>query len=176
MSDEKDFVIFMRQNQESVYRLAFHLLGNEEDAKDATQEVFMRVWERFDEMRRQTGRAWVLKITVNLCLDWLRRRKFIADFTEREESSTDIEHRLLDHRPDPLEQCLNREIQAKVREAILKLPPVYRAVVILRDLEGMSYKEIAETLNLTISAVKSNLFRGRRKLRELLRPFFEVNG
>lgn len=176
MTDEQDFVILIRQNQESVFRLAFHLLGNAEEARDATQETFVKAWKKLDLLRRETSRAWLQKIAVNLCLDWLRRRKFRGEFSEEKgESQNDLEYRLPDPNPDPLEQCLSEEMQTKVRKAISNLAPKYRAVVILRDLEGMSYKEISQMLNVKISKVKSNLFRGRRELKEILRPFFEVS-
>jgi RNA polymerase sigma-70 factor (ECF subfamily) len=185
MSDEQAFIVLMRQNQESVYRLAYHLLGDEEEAKDATQEAFVKAWRKFDTLKWETSRAWLLKITVNLCLDWLRRRKFRVDFGEgsvnrsqsegKGEPQDSLEYQLPDSSPDPLEQCLSEEVQTKVRAAISRLAPRYRAVVILRDLEGLSYREIAEMLNVEISKVKSNLFRGRRELKEILRPFFEVS-
>ena len=165
MSDERDFVILMRQNQERIYRLAFHLLGDAEEAKDATQETFVRAWKELDVLRAGTAQAWLLRITVNLCLDWLRRRKFKGDFSEwKNESQDSLEHQLPDPRPNPLEQCLGREMQIKVREAISKLRPRFRAIVILRDLEGLSYQEIAQVLNIRVSKVKSDLFRGRREV------------
>ena len=175
VSDKQDFAILMRQNQGSVYRLAFHLLGNGEEAKDATQETFLKAWRKFDKLRWETGQAWLLKITVNLCLDWLRRRRFRGDFPEEDESQNSIEYRLPDPNPDPLEQCLSEEVQTRVRKAISSLAPKYRAVLMLRDLEGLSYQEIAEMLSVKISKVKSNLFRGRRELKDILRPFFEVS-
>jgi RNA polymerase sigma factor (sigma-70 family) len=175
MSDEQDFVALMQQNQGHVFRLAFHLLGNVEEAKDATQETFVKAWKKLGSLRQETSRAWLSKITVNLCLDWLRRRKFRGDFPEeRSESQDGFEYQLPDPNLDPLEQSLSSEMQVKVRKAISTLAPKYRAVVILRDLEGLSYREIAEMLNVEISKVKSNLFRGRRELKEILRPFFEV--
>lgn len=177
MADERDFVVLMQQNQSRVYRLAFHLLGNEEEAKDATQEIFVKAWKKLDRLQWKTSRAWLSKITVNLCLDWLRRRKFRAEPSEeRDEFQESFEYQLPDPNPDPLEQCLSDEVEARVKSAISRLVPKYRAVVILRDLEGLSYQEIAEILNVKISKVKSNLFRGRRELKELLRPFFEVSG
>jgi RNA polymerase sigma-70 factor (ECF subfamily) len=176
MPGEQDFVIFMQQNQERVYRLALYLLGNTEEARDAAQESFVKAWKKFETLRSETSQAWITKITVNLCLDWLRRRKFREDFPESESQlQEDFEYRLPDPNPDPLEQCLSAEMQTKVTEAISKLPAVYRSVVILRDLEGLSYQEIADVLNTKISKVKSNLFRGRQKLKEILRPFFEVS-
>jgi RNA polymerase sigma-70 factor (ECF subfamily) len=176
MSDERDFVILMRQNQERVYRLAFHLLGNAEEAKDATQEAFIKAWGKLDTLQWETVQAWLVRVTVNLCMDWLRRRKFRAEFSEEEsEFQNGFEYQLPDPRPDALEQCLNEEMQMKVRDAISRLAPKYRAAVILRDLEGFSYREISGMLNMKINKVKSNIFRGRRQLKEILRPFFEVS-
>ena len=176
MPDEQDFIILMRRNQERIYRLAFQILGNVEEARDAAQETFIRAWQKLDALRRETSQAWLMKITVNLCLDWLRKRKFRGEFSEnRGESQEDLDYQLPDPNPDPLEQCLGEETQTKVRKAISNLAPKYRAVVILRDLEGLSYQEIAEMLDVEVSKVKSNLFRGRRELRKFLRPFFEVS-
>lgn len=176
MSDEQNFIVLMQQNQERIFRLAFHLLGNEEEARDAAQETFVKAWKKFDALRLETSHAWLSKITVNLCLDWMRRRKFRGELpVVKDESQEGFEYRLLDPNPDPLEQCLSDEMQKRVRAAIMKLAPKYRAVVILRDLEGFSYKEIADMLNVRISKIKSNLFRGRRELKEILRPFIEVS-
>ena len=176
MPDEQDFIVLMQQNQERVYRLAFHLLGNVEEAKDATQEAFIKAWKKLDTLHLGTRQAWLSKVTVNLCLDLLRRRKFRGDLPEeRDETQDSPDHQLPDSNPNPLEECLSEEMQKRVREAISRLRPPYRAAVILRDLEGLSYKEIAEMLNLEISKVKSNLFRGRRELKEILRPFIEVS-
>ena len=177
MSDEQGFIILMQQNQGRLYSLAFQLLGDREEAKDATQEAFVKAWKKFDALRWETSRTWLMRITVNLCLDWLRRRKFRADLPEQGDGAQHgFEHQLLDPNPGPLEECLSEETQTTVRAAIAELPAPHRAVVILRDLEGLSYQEIADVLNVKITKVKSNLFRGRRKLKEILRPFFEVSG
>lgn len=169
ISAERDFVVLMQQNQERVYRMAFHLLGDAEEAKDATQETFIKAWKNSGMMRCETSQAWLLKVAVNLCLDWLRRRKFRGE--DRDESQDELPDPSL----NPLEECLDDEIQTTVREAILKLKPKYRAVIILRYLEGISYQEIAEMLDMRVSKVKSDIFRGRRELKEILRPFFEVS-
>ena len=181
MSDEQDFIILMQQNQGRIYRLAFHLLGDAEEAKDVVQETFVRAWNKLDALQWETCQAWLLKVTTNICLDYLRRRRFRGDFSEEKSkaqysSEHQFEHQLPDPNPSPLEKCLDGEMQMRMREAISKLRPHLRAVVLLRDLEGLSYQEIAETLNVKISKVKSDIFRGRRELKEILRPFFEVSG
>jgi len=171
MSDEQSFVILMQKNQERLYRLAFYLLNDKEEAKDAVQETFIKVWKKIGNLQWDTSQAWLLKMTVNLCLDWLRKRKFLKD-PANEKSQDDFELELPDPSPDPLEQCVNQEMQIKIREAISKLHPSYRTAVILRDMEGLSYQEISEMLETPVSKVKSDIFRGRRKLREILRPIF----
>lgn len=169
ISSEQDFIVLMQENQECIYRLAFNLLGDAEEAKDATQETFVRAWKKLDILRRETSRAWLSKTTVNLCTDWLRKRKFKGDFPEN------FQYQTPDPKPDPLEECIKDEAQNKVRVAISKLAPKYRIALILRDLEGMSYQEIADIMGMKMNKVKSNIFRGRQKLKDLLRPFFEVD-
>lgn len=172
VSDEQEFIVLMRENQGHLFRLAYNLLGDAEEAKDATQETFVRAWKKLDMMRRETSRAWLSKTIVNLCVDWRRKRKFKGDFPEDFEQD---KYETPDLNPGPLEQCLDNEMQGKVRWAIRKLAPKYGTAIILRDLDGMSYQEIGEIMGMTISKVKSNIFRGRQKLREILGPFFEVD-
>ena len=175
MTDEQNFVALMEQNQKRVYRLAYHLLGDAEEARDATQETFVRAWKKIDKLKWETSRAWLMKIAVNLCLDCLRRRKFRENSLREGDGSHDsLEHELRDPMPNPLDNCQSKEVQDKVREAISKLPPAYRSVLILRDLEGLSYQEIADVLKTRMSKVKSDLFRGRQQLKEILRPIFGV--
>lgn len=174
--DEHDFVVFIRQNQNRIYRLAYCLLGNHEDAQDAVQGTFIRAWEHRDKIIWNTSQPWLLKITVNLCLDWLRRRKFKADYAEADDKpQVGFEVQLSDPKPDPLEQCITSEMQAKVHKAIMDLPPRYLVVIAMRDFEGLSYEDISQILKISIGKVKSDLFRGRRELRNALRCFLTDN-
>ncbi len=168
ISDEQNFIMFMQKNQERLYRLAFHLLGDTEEAKDTVQEAFVRLWKKKKNIHWKDAHSWILRTTINLCLDFLRRRKFRKDNEE-------LSDQIPDTAPNPLDNCLNSEFQAILRTAIQGLSEDYRIVILLRDMEGMSYDEISETLGVPISKVKSDLFRGRRKIREMLRPFIEVN-
>lgn len=168
ITDEQDFITLMQHNQERVYRLAYHLLGDAEEAKDAVQEVFIRVWKKKKSIRLEDARPWLMRTTINLCLDWLRRRKFRGN-------SEELTDQIRDQRLDPLEECIDNEVQVILKSAIQRLPAKYRVVLIMRDMEGMSYDEISEMLDVPMSKVKSDLFRGRRRIRELLRSFIEVN-
>ncbi len=165
ITDEQNFIILMQQNQERLYKLAFHLLGDAEEAKDAVQETFVRVWKKKKSINWKDAHLWVLRTTINLCLDWLRRRKFNGD-------SGELNDQIPDPAPNPLDSCLNSEIQIVLRNAIQKLPESYRIVILLRDMEGMSYDEISKMLGMPISKVKSDLFRGRRKIRENASSFY----
>lgn len=165
MFDEQQYIIFMQNNQERLYRIAYNLLGNVEEAQDAVQETFIRVWQNCYKIKADSSQAWMIKTAVNLCLDWLRRRKFRENIPEAEYNEF-IENGIL----DPLESCINQEMQIIIQKAISKLTPPYRIAVILRDIEGLSYEDIAVVLGVPISKVKSDLFRGRRKLKEILRP------
>ncbi|MBD3183986.1 sigma-70 family RNA polymerase sigma factor [Candidatus Poribacteria bacterium] len=168
-SVEQDFVVIMQQNQDYIYHLAFNLLNDKEEAKDAVQEVFLKAWKKIDMLRWNTSKAWLTRVAVNHCLDKIRRRRFRINF--HKEPDEIIESLLPSSDTDPLKNCLSKEAQQEVRKAIAKLRPSYRAVLVLRDLEEMSYPEIADILNIKISEVKSNLFRGRKKLKKFLRPY-----
>ncbi|HIE25985.1 TPA: sigma-70 family RNA polymerase sigma factor [Candidatus Poribacteria bacterium] len=162
-----------------VGKFASYMLNDEEEAKDVTQEAFLKAWQVFEDIRRETAKAWLLKTATNLCIDRLRRRKFQSAWDEYndEYSGLKIGNKMfgtIDQTPDPLEQCLNQETRELVQKAIAQLPPAYRTAVVLRDLEELSYEEIAVMLNQPIGTVKSNVFRGRRMLKKILRPMFEV--
>jgi len=165
MFDEQQYIIFMQNNQERLYRIAYNLLGNVEEAQDAVQETFIRVWQNRYKIKADSSQAWIIKIVVNLCLDLLRKHKFIENIPKDEYNEL-TENSI----PDPLESCINQEMQIIVQKAISKLTPPYRIAVILRDIEELSYEDIAVVLGVPVSKVKSDLFRGRRKLKEILRP------
>ena len=185
----EQFIAILKQYQTQVYKLAIYMLNDEEEAKDVTQEAFLKAWQVFETIRRKTAKAWLLKTATNLCIDRLRRRKFqyarsnarlrlsAWDEYDNEDSDVEIGNKILgniDQSPGPLEQCLKQETRELVQEAIAQLPPAYRTVVVLRDLEELNYEEIAVMLELPIGTVKSNIFRGRRMLKKILRPMFEV--
>lgn len=148
-----------------VYRLAYRLTGNQHDAEDLTQETFIRVFRSLSTYTPGTFEGWLHRITTNLFLDQVRRRKRIriepwGDDTERLPSTTGestpergYEHANLDH---------------DVQRALDALPPEFRAAVVLCDMEGLSYEEIAVTLGIKLGTVRSRIHRGRAQLREAL--------
>jgi RNA polymerase sigma-70 factor (ECF subfamily) len=150
------------------YGTAYALLGDREEALDAVQEAFVRAWRalpRFDD--RFPFPTWFYRILRNFCLDQIRRRKH-----RRHES---LEERREEHgleTPDetrrPDREARLHELRDHLRHAIARLRPVERDVVILKDLQGMTYREIAQTLDIPQGTVASTLFKARRKLQRML--------
>ena len=172
---QTDFSDLVEQHQGDMYRYALALLHNEEDAQDVTQEILIKAWERVESLQSERARAWLIKCLRNLCIDLLRKAKFQSTVLEGEEILLDT---LIADRngyalcsaesASPEGLCLKRERQALLRGAIAQLPEPLQTVVVLHDLEGIGFKEIAETLRQPIGTVKSNEFRARQKLRKRL--------
>lgn len=150
-----------------LFRFAFRLLGSSEEAKDVVQEVFIRVWNGRDQMESiDNMEAWCMRITRNLSLDKIRSRQRKA--TDPIESSFDIQN---DTRT-PYEAAENNESMQRINQLIASLPEKQRQVMHLRDIEGYSYNEICEILELDMNQVKVNLFRARNAVRE---KFVKIN-
>ena len=177
MTEDK-FLELVYEHKAQIYQHILYLLGNRENAEDITQETFIKAWEHRSELRPKTARAWMLKCAQNLCFNLLKRQKFQVHLTE--DNNTDVETALetLMHahsgrsNPMPDEIVIQQELKDSVHCAIKKLPPDMRTVIIMRELNGMSFKEIAEVLEQPEGTVKSLVFRARKKLRELLRPYW----
>lgn len=150
-----------------LFRFAFRLLGSSEEAKDVVQEVFIKVWNGRDQMESiDNMEAWCMRITRNLSLDKIRSRQRKA--TDPIEESFDIQN---DTRT-PYEAAENNENMQRINQLIASLPEKQRQVMHLRDIEGYSYNEICEILELDMNQVKVNLFRARNAVRE---KFIKIN-
>lgn len=150
-----------------LFRFAFRLLGSSEEAKDVVQEVFIRVWNGRDQIESiDNMEAWCMRITRNLSLDKIRSRQRKA--TDPIEESFDIQN---DTRT-PYEAAENNENMQRINQLIASLPEKQRQVMHLRDIEGYSYNEICEILELDMNQVKVNLFRARNAVRE---KFVKIN-
>jgi len=158
--------LLVRKYQEKVYHLAYGLLGHPEEALDACQEVLVAMLRSLARFRGESRfQTWLYRITINTCI--MRRRS--ARARTRLISDVPVDSaRPAWQQVDPESMVLNREAQAAVREHLRRLPPEFRAVVVLRELEGLSYEEIAETLGVPLGTVRSRLSRGRLLLREAL--------
>ena len=146
-----------------LFRFALRFLGNEEEAKDVVQEVFIRVWNGREHMNEvQNWEAWCMRITKNLSLD--RIRTLARKQTHPLETGYDVRQETLSpHESTEIQESMNR-----VNQFIAALPEKQRQVIHLRDVEGYSYNEICEILELDMNQVKVNLFRARNAVREKL--------
>ena len=147
-----------------VYRLAYRLTGNLHDAEDLTQEVFVRVFRSLDRYTPGTFEGWLHRITTNLFLDQARRRCRIRF----DALADDAAHRLPSALPAPDMVYLNQMFDADIEAALADLPPDFRAAVVLCDVEGLTYEEIAGVLDLKMGTVRSRIHRGRAMLRAAL--------
>ena len=152
----------VRDNSARVYRLAYRLTGNRHDAEDLTQETFVRVFRSLDSYVPGTFEGWLHRITTNLFLDQARRRKriridAIGDDTERWSSADEL--------ASPERAFEHGNLDQDVQRALDELPPEYRAAVVLCDIEGLSYEEIAVTLGVKLGTVRSRIHRARARLR-----------
>nr|WP_236652056.1 RNA polymerase sigma factor SigE [Streptacidiphilus neutrinimicus] len=147
-----------------VYRLAYRLTGNQHDAEDLTQEVFVRVFRSLSTYTPGTFEGWLHRITTNLFLDMVRRKQRIRFDALAEDAA----ERLPSREPSPAQQFHDTHFDADVQHALDTLAPEFRAAVVLCDIEGLSYEEIAATLGVKLGTVRSRIHRGRAHLRAAL--------
>ena len=158
----------VKAHELGVYNLALRMLKNEQDALDASQEAFLRAWRSLGSFRGDSKfSVWLYRLTSNVCLDMLRRAgRLRADSLTDEEGA---EAELPDRRGDPQQALERKELAAAVREGLESLPPAFRQALVLRDINGLSYDEIAQVTGLETGTVKSRIFRARRRLADRLR-------
>ncbi|GAA1904455.1 RNA polymerase sigma factor SigE [Streptomyces sodiiphilus] len=148
-----------------VYRLAYRLTGNQHDAEDLTQEVFVRVFRSLSTYTPGTFEGWLHRITTNLFLDTVRRKQRIRF----DALGDDAAERLPSREPSPQQHFNDTHFDADVQHALDTLAPDFRAAVVLCDIEGLSYEEIATTLGVKLGTVRSRIHRGRSHLRKALK-------
>jgi RNA polymerase sigma factor (sigma-70 family) len=153
----------VRTHSPRVFRLAYRLTGNRHDAEDLTQDVFVRVFRSLDSYTPGTFEGWLHRITTNLFLDGVRRKTRI-----RFDALPDDPERLPGKTPSPATEIDERLFDPDVQRALDALPPEFRAAVVLCDIEGLSYEEIAATLDVKLGTVRSRIHRGRAQLRAAL--------
>ncbi len=155
--------------QDQAYNVAYRLLNDGESAADAVQESFFKVYRRIEQYRGGSFRAWLLRIVTNTCYDTLRFRK--RHYASRLDSDTlppDRDRRLSDLRSSPHDHAVRRELSSLLTRAIMQLPPGQRTVLVMCDIEGFEYHEVADMTGLALGTVKSRLSRARTKVRGVL--------
>jgi len=173
--EREAFELLVRTYQAKVYSLLYHLIGNSEDARDATQETFLRIYCKVKQFRGECRlRTWIYRVALNQAANyrrwWKRRRRddtISIDCRDGDEGLSVIET-LADDRADPEQVVLLHEQRRQLIKALEKLKPRFRTALILRDVEGLSYEEIAAALKLSIGTVKSRIARARDSMRQEL--------
>ncbi len=168
--DERAFAELVRRYNAALYRLAWRMLRNEEEARDVVQEVFLRVYRAmatYDQNRKFS--TWILRIATNLCIDRMRRKKvrlLSINIDDSDEERVPVV--LTDGRPTPDATYGKTSLRETLDEMVLRLTPIYRIVVELRYKNGLAYDEISEVLDIPLGTVKARLHRAHRYLKEQL--------
>lgn len=163
--------------EKKVFNVAYRILGNKDDASEIAQEVFVKVFVSINQFKGKSSfSTWIYRITVNMCLDEIRKRKKASIIYINEGISLDdgeVEMQIAADAPGPDEMAELSELQRTVTKAILLLSEEQRTVIILRDIQGLSYKEIAEIIKCPSGTVKSRVNRARAALKHILEELKE---
>lgn len=162
--DRDALIQVLRDIEVAVYRTAFYLLRNEQDAMDASQDALIKIYTKIHTYREKAKfSTWVQRIVTNVCMDRFRKKKEVYSIDEHELDVKDVNH---------VEREVDRlDVASDIQRAIQQLPEHHRTVVILRYIQEFSYKEISEAMDMPLNTVKSYLFRARQKLQQLLQDY-----
>jgi RNA polymerase sigma-70 factor (ECF subfamily) len=175
--DAAAFETLVKERSGEIYGLLYRLTANGEEARDLTQETFLRAFQSIAHFRGESDlRTWIYRIAINQARNrwrwWRRRRRDVTvsiDSPEMNGGPLGLATQLRSHNvPDPEEDAIAHERERALRKALSSLRPVYREAVVLRDIEGFAYEEIATALDISVGTVKSRLARGRQELRRKL--------
>ena len=165
--DTNAFEELVLEYEKKVYNVALRMLNNSEDAADMTQEAFIKAYNSLSGFRGDSKfSVWLTRIVSNLCLDFMRsrNRRPTVSLSMEDEDGEDVQLDIADTSQSP-EQLLERSLtRESVRRGLQSLPEDYREILLLREIQGLSYDEIAAALDIEVGTVKSRIFRGRKKL------------
>jgi RNA polymerase sigma-70 factor (ECF subfamily) len=174
------FEELVKRHQRTVFALLYQLAPDWTDTADLSQEVFIRIWRSINNLRNPSSfRSWLTQIVTNIFYDELRKRPRRLPTVSMDEGSDDEEgaegatRDIADPSSPPDEKVLSSETTEVIRQAMMRLPEQFRTSIVLREVEGLSYEEIAVITKTEMGTVKSRIARGRTKLQELLKPYLE---
>jgi RNA polymerase sigma-70 factor (ECF subfamily) len=177
--DTAAFEVLIRKYERQIFRTAQHITQNREDAEDITQDVFFKAFQKLEQFQGNSKfSTWLVRIAVNESLMRLRKRKTSKTVSMDQDVQTEegsIPRDFAEWRPNPEQNYSQSELAEILRKTIAGLPPGFRTVFTLRDIENLSTEETAEALGLSVPAVKSRLLRARLQLRERLSRYFGKN-
>lgn len=168
----QDFEMLVTENQTQVYNLALRMVGNEQDAWDISQDAFIKAFRFLDSFRGDSKfSVWLYRLTSNICLDFLRAKKrsnvvSLTNWSPEEDEGAELE--IPDESFAPENLMDKQELRSALNSALQQLPEDQREVLLLREISGLSYEEIAQSLGLEPGTVKSRIFRARKKLCKVL--------
>jgi len=177
--DTEAFDRLVSRSRTRIFGMIYNMVHNEQDAWDLAQDSFLKAWKSIARFRGQSSfYTWMYRIVMNVTIDWLRKKQVrgagagFADAIQLKE--IDPASRTVPHAgPLPHEGMQGREIRDRIDAAIAQLSPEHRAVILMKEIEDMQYREIAESLGCSIGTVMSRLFYARKKLQDLLRDVYE---
>ena len=160
----------VHQYQDRIYGFACSFLKDQAAAQDVTQDVFIKYWEHYDDIDEDRALGWLMRVTRNACIDVFRKRK-----TRRRSVTVNSENldRAESVQPSPHADAEATDFEEHLNEALDRINEPYRSVVMLREIQNLKYKEIANALDMPINTVKVYIHRGRKKLRKQLAEVFE---
>lgn len=176
--NDEAFEMLISQYEKKIYNLAYRFLNNEEDAIEVLQETLIRAYRFIKKFQEKSSfYTWLYRIAMNVTLKKLKKRSRedkIVSLDQTVPGYEDIPQEIPDETQNPEVIYERKKIQEAVQKALQELPDAYRSVVFLKDVEGLSNKEVAEILKLSVPAVKSRLHRGRLFLREKLKHLIKI--
>ena len=177
--DAEAFDELVTRYRTRVFGMIYNMVHNEQDAWDLAQDSFVKAWKSIKRFRGQSSfYTWIYRIVMNVTIDWLRKKQVKAGGAEFDDSvqlkEVDPASKTVPKQEAlPSETLERREIRTEIDKAIAQLSPEHRAVILMKEIEGMQYHEIAEALGCSIGTVMSRLFYARKKLQNLLRDCYE---
>mgnify|MGYP001118794884 FL=1 len=172
MGDVEAFEQLIESCQKKVFNIAFRMIGNYDDANELAQEVFLKAFRSINKFKGDSlFSTWIYKVTANVCLDEIRRRKKRMVFSldeDMEFNDGEVKRQIPDSSPTPDITAETNEIKNAVNKSIQELPEDYKSVIILRDIQGFSYDEISRIVNCPEGTVKSRINRARQALKKIL--------
>jgi len=161
--------------QDRIYNLCRHMLGNAHDAEDAAQDTFIKAYHNLDNFRPEASfYTWLYRIAVNTCLDY-KKKPFFESFLKKTDEGEEFIDEPASDRPSPEKLYESKQIGLALNSSIGKLPSKLRTAIVLKEIEGLSYEEIADILEVSIGTVKSRISRAREELKRHLKKFTEQN-
>ncbi len=158
--------------KDRIFNYALWMMKNRQDAEDITQEILVKIWEHGHEIKLSSIKAWIMRATYNLSIDYLRKRSVKYKYMQNyDQDDAHFELSDPDKTPDPGTETAQVIINEELEEAINKLPDLQKQIIIMYEIQELKYREISDILNIPINSVKVNIFRARKNLQKLLQHY-----